>query len=79
MKYILFVLFTTGSAPVTPEHHFITNAEFDDRAVCEAALSGFKSIPRYRVEGFCAPKSSAGMRPEARKEWEEKFPPTAPK
>jgi hypothetical protein len=75
MKYILFLIFSTGAAPVTPEHHFAMNAEFDDRAVCEAAMEGFKNLQRYRVEALCLPKSVAGMSPEGRKRWEEKFPP----
>lgn len=75
MKAILFLFFTTGAAPVTPEHHFATTAEFDDRIICEAVLELVKkNSARYRVDGFCVPKGSAGLPPDVRQRLQEKFP-----
>lgn len=79
MKYVLLVFFVTGSPPVTPEHHFATSAEFDDRVTCEAVLEGLRNSRRYRVDGICAPKGKEGLAPEARKRLEEKFPPLGSK
>lgn len=78
MKYILFVFFVSGAAPVTPEHHFATTAEFDDRATCEAVLDGLKKYRRYRADGFCAPKGAAGLKPEPREHYEKLWPPFVP-
>jgi hypothetical protein len=75
VKWILFLFVVTGSAPVTPEHHFATTAEFEDRATCEAMLDRFKKLPRYRVDGVCVPSSAEGLSPDTRRDYELRFPP----
>lgn len=75
MKWILFLIFQTGAAPVTPEHHFTATMEFEDRIVCEALLERFKTFPRYRVDGYCLPTSKTALQPDVRRRIEEKFPP----
>lgn len=74
VKWILFAFFTTGAAPVTPEHHFATTAEFDDRATCEAVLDGIKQMRLYRGNGFCAPKSFGGLKPETQEKFGKQWP-----
>jgi hypothetical protein len=74
-KWILFVFFSTGAAPITPEHYYAISAEFDDRAACEAVLDGLKNWRRHNPNGFCAPKSSAGLKPEMRDRFEKLWPP----
>lgn len=60
MKYILILMLTTGSAPVTPEHWMLTTAEFDDEAACQsAALKLQRSAKRTSVNAMCVPKGSA--------------------
>ncbi len=59
MKFILFLMLTTGAPPVTPEHWMLTAAEFDDEAACKAALQWFaKNSTRTRPNGVCLPKAS---------------------
>lgn len=80
-KWILFMVLTTGSAPVTPERSVAQVIEFDDRVMCEftrdAAATRFKA---WRVDiSFCAPKSSADLKKETKQEFLERFPNLAPK
>jgi hypothetical protein len=59
MKYILILYIAWGSAPITPESHVITTAEFDDLLACQAVIDDFKAGSRNsRVQGRCFPKSS---------------------
>jgi hypothetical protein len=80
VKWILFAFFSSGAAPVTPEHHFGLTAEFEDRTTCEAVLHEVKEMRRpYRGIGFCAPKGIDGLKPEMREKFEKLWPLPQPK
>lgn len=73
MSYILFIIFSSGAAPITQEFKSIHFVEFDDRVVCEATIEAMKRLPRYTVDGYCLPKGKAGVSPDARKRIEDRL------
>ena len=59
MKYVLILYVMWGTAPVIPEHHALTSAEFDDLPACMAVIERLQKAARFgRVQGGCYPKSS---------------------
>ena len=70
MKWILIMFFSTGAAPITPEHYPIISGTFDDRIACTAAADNLgQTLKRGTWKNFnagfsCLPTSMDGWPPE---------------
>lgn len=77
MKWMLFLVLTTGSPPTTPGHFVSQVIKFDDRLMCEGFLDDMRTRLRsqWRVDvGFCFPSSSSQLDADRLRGYAEKFP-----